>query len=93
MIYITEVHMDPPGTHHGHIGKVRWEMRESPETGESTREEMVDWIRDKKGFAHVRAGAGRDVEVRAVRPEKGRPYIQTFADGDAKDNLLALPRY
>ena len=93
MIYITAIHMEPPGEHHGHIGAVRWEEQSSPATGESTLAEMVDWIGDKEGFAHVRDAGGNNVEVRVVRPEGASPYLRTFADGVATDNLLSLPRY
>jgi hypothetical protein len=94
MIYITEVRMDPPGTEHGHVAAVKWEMRESPEAGESTREEMVDWIGNKEGFAHVRDEAGNEVEVRVVRPKEAQPYLRTYPlDGIPSDNLLSLPRY
>ncbi len=44
MIYITEVRMSRNGSEHEHIEAVRWERQDSPETGESTREEMIDWI-------------------------------------------------
>jgi hypothetical protein len=91
MIYITEVHMSEPGQHHGHIAAVRWEAQSSPQTGESTREEMVEWIGDKEGFAHVRDSEGHDVEVQVVRADP--PYIRTVRDGNASDDLLALPRY
>jgi len=91
MIYITAVHMEPSGRHHGHIASMKWEMQSSPETGESTVEEMVEWIGAKEGFAHVRDGAGNDVEVRVVHAEP--PYLRTYADGIPSDDLLALPRY
>jgi hypothetical protein len=95
MIYITEVRMNGDGKEHHHIEAVRWEHRGSPdETGESTVEEMLDWIDSKDGFVHVRDGEGHDVPVRAVRPENGRPYLRTSADRKTwKDDLLDLPRY
>lgn len=95
MIYITEVRMSRGGHSHEHIEAVRWERQDSPVTGESTLAEMVDWIGDKRGFAHVRDKEEHDVEVRAIRPKKGRPYIRTVVGDPAveTDNLLALPRY
>lgn len=94
MIYITEVHMGRNGRGHEHIEAVRWEHRGSPEeNGESTVEEMIDWIDSKDGFVHVRRGK-HDVRVRVVRPANGRPYLRTRADEeDWKDDLLDLPRY
>lgn len=94
MIYITEVNMSKNGKKHEHIEAVRWEHRGSPEeTGESTVEEMIDWIASKDGFVHVRRGE-HDVPVRVIRPTNGRPYLRTKRDTeDWKDDLLDLPRY
>lgn len=91
MIYITEVRMSRDGTKHQHIEAVRWERQDSPETGESTLEEMIDWIGNKKGFAHVRDEKGNEVEVRVVHADP--PYLRTVGDPVGSDNLLALPRY
>jgi hypothetical protein len=92
MIYITEVRMSKGGKEHEHIEAVRWEHRGSPQkTGESTREEMIDWIRNKDGFVHVRDEGGNDIEVRVWGAST--PYIRTVSDGVATDNLLSLPRY
>lgn len=98
MIYITEVRMGRNGTKHEHIEAVRWERQDNPETGESTREEMIDWIGDKKDFAHVRDDKTHDVPVHVIRPKKGRlkgrPYLRTVVGEKVEtDNLLALPRY
>jgi len=91
MIYITEIRMSRGGSKHQHIEAVRWERQDSPETGESTLEEMVDWIGNKRGFAHVRDEEQNDVEVHVVRPKTGRPYLRTVGDEVGTDNLLALP--
>jgi hypothetical protein len=95
MIYITEVRMSRGGKEHEHIEAVRWEHRGSPqETGESTREEMIDWIENKDGFVHVRDRQGHDVRVHAVRPTNARPYLKTSPDTkEWRDDLLDLPRY
>jgi len=50
---------------------------------------MVTWI-DEGGKAYVVVGNLR-VEVRVVKAHP--PYVQTYADGVWKDNLLALPRF
>jgi hypothetical protein len=91
MIYITEVRMSRGGEKHEHIEAVRWERQESPETGESTRQEMVDWIRNKQGFAFVRDENGNEDEVIVVDADP--PYIKTRGDNVSSDNLLSLPRY
>ncbi len=96
MIYITEVRMGNGGNGHEHIEAVRWERADNPETGESTVEEMVDWIgRKKAGFAYVRGVKGNeDVPVRAIHPSNARPHIKTEPDEkELKDDLLDLPRY
>lgn len=94
MIYITEVRMSRNGKRNEHIEAVRWEHRGSPEkSGESSTEEMIDWIDNKEGFVHVRDGEGHDIPVHVTRPANGRPYLKTNPDGTLKDNLLDLPRY
>lgn len=90
MINVTAVHM-VGGTQHEHIGAVRWMNPNSNQTGESTRQTMVEWIRDKNGVAHVHGSDGRVSTVGVVNDDP--PYIRTYADGDWNNNLLALPRY
>jgi hypothetical protein len=68
---------------------LRWKNPGSGETGASTRTQVVTWIQGR-GKAYVVVGNLR-VEVRVVSANP--PYVQTFADGIWKDNLLALPRY
>jgi hypothetical protein len=91
MIYITAVQMSRGGTRHEHIASVRWTNPATRKTGQSTRAEMVNWIRNEKGDARVRDRAGHDVQVGVVRARP--PYIRTHADRVWTDNLLALPRY
>ncbi len=95
MIYITEIRMGPGGKHE-HIEAVRWQRADNPEVGESTVEEMVDWIgRKKAGAAYVRGVKGhKDVPVRTSRPRNARPHIKTKPnEKELKDDLLDLPRY
>jgi len=95
MIYITEVRMKD-GKGYEHIEAVRWVRADSPETGESTVAEMVDWIGRKRArFAYVRGVKGsKDVPVRARRPANIRAHIKTKPDKkELKDDLLDLPRY
>ena len=90
MVYIYAVHMSG-GTQHEHIASVKWENPSTGETGQSTREAMVDWIQNKGGDARVRDNVGHDVAVGVV--DATPPYIRTHADGIWTDNLLALPKY
>ena len=90
MVNIASIHM-AGGSHHQHIASVRWSNPESAETGQSTRQEMVEWIRDKNGVAWVHGSDGSVSQVGVVEAQP--PYIRTYADGDWNDNLLALPTY
>jgi hypothetical protein len=87
-VYITARHM-VGGSKHEHIASVKWENRATGETGESTRETMVEWI-EGGGDARV-ANGGSYVPVKVVDAKP--KYIQTWADGIWTDNLLALPEY
>ena len=51
-IRFTARHMDG-GVDHPHIGKLRWIADGTIETKESTRSELVDWIRNKNGQGYV----------------------------------------
>lgn len=88
MIYVTAVHIDGSPLHE-HITSVQWRNPDTGATGQSTREQMVEWIR-AGNLAYVSDGV-RAVQVRVV--EARPPYIRTWADGVWSDNLLALPRY
>lgn len=89
MVYVTAVHMEG-GNGHEHIAQVRWRNPETQATGASSRSEMVEFIRDKKGAVRVQDGTGW-VAVGVVNAQPS--YIRTHADGRWTDNLLALPRY
>jgi hypothetical protein len=79
------------GQQHEHIESVQW--RSPSDTGQSTRQQMVDWLSsDQSNQAYVSDGV-RTVYVGVVRPQYGAPYIRTYADGVWTDNLLALPRF
>ena len=88
MIHVTAVRL-AGGASHEHITAVRWRNPADQNTGESSREVMVDWI-NKGGDARVQAGS-REVTVGVVKATP--PYIQTHADGEWTDNLLALPKF
>ncbi len=84
------VTMTPPANHHRHIeylggeGHKRWKI---------SRAGMVTRI--KKGeerYYAVDPRNGKSAWLRVVEPSDGPPYVQTYADGDWGDNLLALPR-
>lgn len=89
MVFITDVHM-AGGERHEHIAEVKWRNPETGATGRSTREAMVEFLRNKQNVAKVTDGRNT-VLVGVV--ETTPPHIQTHADGKWTDNLLALPRY
>lgn len=91
MVYVTEVHMSYGGARHEHIAEVRWKDPATGASGSSTRETMVQWIKNDGGLAKVQDEAGNEATVGVV--EADPPYIRTYADGVWNDNLLALPRY
>jgi hypothetical protein len=89
MIEITSVNLTG-GEDHEHIANVRRLTPETGNTGASSREAVVEWLRKPGARAVVRDGS-TEVEVRMV--DAATPYLRTFADGIPTDNLLALPRY
>jgi hypothetical protein len=76
MVEITSVHL-VDGEGHEHIGSVRRKNPETEETGESTRQTMVEWIRDQGRRAYVNDGT-RAVEVGVVNATT--PCIRTHAE-------------
>jgi hypothetical protein len=82
----SDSHQDP---HHA-IERVGW-IEEDGKSGSSTRIEIYDWIREKKGQAYVRDRFGNSVQVGAAISSNGTKFIRTYADGKWTDNLLALP--
>lgn len=86
MVYVTAVHMEG-GSRHEHIAAVRWTDPSDRKTGESSREQMVQFI---NGGGDVRVTDGRNTVSVGVFEHK---WIRTHADGKWSDNLLALPRY
>lgn len=88
-VEINSIHL-VGGTRHEHIASVRWTNPSSGDSGESTRETMVDWIENKNGSAYVTDGQNT-VSVGVVNASPR--YIRTSADGVWTDNLLALPRF
>ena len=87
-IYITAVHM-PEGSGHEQIELVQWQNPRTLETGQTTREGIIEWI-NSGGDLRVRDHAG-DLRVGVVAADPR--YIRTYAGGVWTDNLLVVPRY
>jgi hypothetical protein len=88
-IQITARHM-VGGERHEHIESLQWRNMETQATGDSLRQQIVDWLLARGNDAWVTDGRNW-IEVRVVNADP--PYVQTYADGIWTDNLLALPRY
>ena len=77
------------GNGHQHISELRWTDASKNETKNSTRAQMVEFV-EGGGQAYVTA----DGYTAYLRVRQGPPkYVQTYADGVWKDNLLALPTF
>jgi hypothetical protein len=87
LVYVTHIRL-VGGDSHQHISEVIWRNRD--ELAQSTREAMVEWIRDEGGDARVVSGE-REVSVGVVDADP--PYIRAYAKGAWTDDLLALPRF
>jgi hypothetical protein len=88
MVRITHVHM-VGGIDYEHIDSMKWVDPGTGATGDSTSQELVDYI--KQGGQAVVSDGIRQVQVGVVKASP--PYVRTHADGVWTDNLLALPRY
>jgi hypothetical protein len=92
-VYVTHIRL-VGGEGHEHISEVIWRKRR--EFRQSTREAMVEWIRDESGDARVISGP-YELSVGVVDAEP--PYIRAYTEGVRgvqgvwTDDLLALPRF
>jgi hypothetical protein len=80
------------GAGHEHIIRLWWTDPASGKTGDNSRVQIVSWIEDEHGKAHVEDALGSRADVLVVTPAQGPKYLRTYADGRWTDNLLALPR-
>jgi hypothetical protein len=78
------------GTQHEYISYLAWNRIDNDQNGVSTRQQMVDWLRQSDNRAIVKDKLGCvDIGVVNATP----PYVRTHADGRWTDNLLSLPRF
>ena len=89
MVYITEIHVSPPGDRHERIAAVRWRNPSTGQHGACSTSAMVEFIQNGN---QVQVTDGRNTVAVAVVEASPR-YLRTVADGYYTDNLLALPRY
>lgn len=76
---------------HVAISNLGWVNEANGQTGNSTRLQMYNWIKNQDGYAYVKDNAGNTVRVGAAETAGGTKYVRTYADGKWTDNLLALP--
>ncbi|GMU11343.1 DUF3892 domain-containing protein [Corallococcus caeni] len=89
MVYITHIRLSG-GTSIQHIERVRWFDPAANKSDHCSRQDMVDWIEQKKGDARVKGPYG-DVAVTVVRAVP--PYLKTKPNNTHEDNLLSLPSF
>jgi Protein of unknown function (DUF3892) len=75
---------------HEAISNLTWIEDLTGKFGIASREQMYDFLKNR-GVAYVKDARG---DVAYLYPKEnlyGTKYVQTYADGIWKDNLLALP--
>lgn len=81
-----------------HIESLRWVQVATPggpaqsAVTQSTREQMVDFVRQSPEQAFALNAAGTEYSY-LVAVNGNPPYVRTAPDDTPSDNLLALPRY
>lgn len=79
------------GTQHQHLGTFWW-IDLAGNTGQWTRKQAFDYVvSHSRGDVYVKEGQYQ-IEVRAYRNNAGTEWIQTEADGTARDNLITLAK-
>jgi Protein of unknown function (DUF3892) len=76
---------------HEAISELQWTVDSTGQTGRSTREQIYNWLKNAENSAYVRDRANDVAFVGTRENAKGTRYLQTYADGIWKDNLLSLP--
>jgi hypothetical protein len=75
---------------HEAISELGWINESTNDTGRISRVDMYEWLKNKKGEAYVRDSSGDVAYLYPRENSNGTKYVQTYADGIWKDNLLAL---
>ncbi len=75
---------------HEAISRIGWINESTGAEGVSTRLEIYDFIKGG-GQVYVMGLAGNRVLVYCRESSSGTRFVQTFADGQWKDNLLSHP--
>jgi hypothetical protein len=86
--YITAIRVSQPATH-SNITHVSWVEPQTNNSGTSTVETVVNWLKTAGNQAFVKGTQNIAVTVVDAKP----PYLRTVANGILTDNLLSLPRF
>jgi len=91
-IRITHVRFSGQEKTHQTIIRYAWTNTATGATGDNDKPTMVSFVDSKKNKVVVGTGAN-EVQVGAVHPDVGKPYLRTYADGKWTNNLLSLPTF
>src|SRR5678815_4949188 len=73
------------------ITSLSWIEDGTNQTGTSSRDQMYEFVVNKKGSAYVQDYLGNRSNLRGAVTEKGTQYVKTYSDNVISDNLLKLP--
>ena len=71
------------------ISRLRWIEDGTQKTGDTSRDDMHDWVKGG-GQAYVKDAGGDIAFLIAEVSPGGTKFVRTRPDGTKKDNLLAL---
>ena len=94
MIRIIKIHKRLAYINNPHeaITDFKWINESTNESGQSSREAMVNFIDNQKGKAYVRSG-NLKAFCYTRRIGNNSKFLQTYSDGKFNDNLLSLPEF
>lgn len=91
-VRITHVRFSGQEKTHQTIVRYAWTNTATGSTGDNDKPSMVSFVDSKKNKVVVGTGTN-EVQVGAVHPDGGQPYLRTYADGKWTNNLLSLPTF
>lgn len=68
-----------------------WINEESGKSGNTSRIDMYNFIKDDKGIAYVKDAFGNRATLTTAISSRGTKFVKTIADDTKTDNLLRLP--
>jgi hypothetical protein len=80
-------HMNP----YEAITNLGWVNEETRASGNSTLEQMIEFIEKQSGRAYTKDNYNRIAYLIVKTSAYGNKYVKTVSDGVESDNLLSLP--